>query len=233
MRHVLGIFIVGAAACALFVSSSSAAPIPVDSYTGPNGGLSPGYVNSYLDDSYPDAPYAVYVNLSGGKGDLTDDVASTSFLEPTWVGWHVWPEHDTDSPFSAENPLTTTFTLSQLATITSVQIDSFTGSGSIFYPAKITLSFSTDGVTFTDAMDYIPPTETGPTYGTLNITIPNVQADYVKIVSYHSTYTGESWIFYNNVRFEGDAVPEPASLSLLSLSSLVLLKRRRRSSTVE
>lgn len=200
----------------------SAAPITVSSYSGPNGGES----NSYRDDLYPGGPHATFAALSGGKGDLTDNVSSSNFLDSTWVGWHVWPGNIT-SPFTAATPLTTTFDLSSAATITSVQIDSYTGTARIFYPSKITLSFSGDGTTFSNSMDYTPPSEASPKYGTLDIAVPSVPAKYVKIVSYHSTYTGESWIFYNNVRFEG-TVPEPSTLSLLGLGGLLLLKRRRR-----
>lgn len=199
----------------LIVSSLSAAPLPIVEYFGRNGD------NSYRDNSYTGSGGGTgYGNLTGGTGDLTDNVASTNFTDPTWVGWNLQ-----NSGFS--KPVMR-FDLGDLYGVEQVEIDlAHVTTALIRAPSQIELRFSVDGVTYTDPVVYIPPVPGSNTvYRTDTITFNRI-ARYVSIETTYWSDTTDNWIFYNNIRFEGK-VPEPGSLGLVAAGAALAAMRRTR-----
>ncbi|NWK55557.1 discoidin domain-containing protein [Verrucomicrobiaceae bacterium N1E253] len=156
------------------------------------------------------------------NGDLNDGEIFTTG-NPVFVG----------SPIVAWDPVNVTpipvtiiFDLGSLADISSVKINSYVRTDfALGAPDDYDLSFSTDNITFTTPTPVI--TGFAFTTGDVNHTeVVNQQARYVKF-DFDGDSNGGDKFGLTEISIEGTAVPEPSSLSLLGLTSLILLKRRR------
>ena len=94
---------------------------------------------------------------------------------------------------------------------------------------SFTMSFSADGVTFTDAMA-VDATIVGETttFDAETFAISNVTAQYVQFSDLVNGAGNTAHTAISELRFTGTVVPEPSSAALLGLGGLALILRRRK-----
>ncbi len=178
----------------------------------PNGnGQASGGTFNYWDRQYSGLGSTTTDNafLSGGLGDLTDGVTTTSnwfAIENVagtgpYVGWR-----DQDPKilfrFGAIVPITTI----------SVHFDDSDSTGGVSAPRGVTI----DG-TFYAVSDPLGATPFWVTFDNLNITADHVTVQFNR---------NNTWVFADEVSF--NPVPEPGTILALAAASGMLLMRRRR-----
>jgi len=91
---------------------------------------------------------------------------------------------------------------------------------------RVEVSTSTDNISFTSPTSYnldTPGTSPGGSTQLYSLDVSGLaNAQYVRIDLFESS----NWIMLSEIDFEG-VIPEPASLALLGLGGLVMLKRRK------
>jgi len=83
-----------------------------------------------------------------------------------------------------------------------------------------TVQYSTDGKTFRDVKD---PSRTAHSNSLTGYTFDPVEARYWRITE----LTGNGWCLFEQIMMYGPAVPEPMTLSLLTIGGLAMLRRRK------
>jgi PEP-CTERM motif len=198
---------------AILAGSAQAAPLTVASYDMPNGDSST-YV--YHDGLYTGSGDKTLDNapLSGGTGVLTDGVIPTlswdsygsSYPNGPYVGWTIDPS------------ITITFHFAGAVTIRGVTFhfdDPAGHSGQVQAPQSVAFG----GQTYPGATG---SQQTGPyalTIQDLSITTASLPVTITR---------ANTWVFLSEVTFDGIALPEPASLTLLGFGLAGLLGARRR-----
>lgn len=99
------------------------------------------------------------------------------------------------------------------------------------HPKNITLEFSTNGGTSYGSPLPILVPNAGAFNGADVVTFAAQNANHVRLTvtdNYFGSYSGGDRVGISEIRFMGDAVPEPSAAILGSLGALALLRRRRR-----
>jgi len=92
---------------------------------------------------------------------------------------------------------------------------------------SFTMSFSTDGVTFSDAMSVDPMIAAdGATFDAQVFAIGDISAQYVRFSDLVNGNANDAHTAISEVRFTN--VPEPSSAAILGLGGLALILRRRK-----
>jgi len=196
---------------------AEAAPLAVSSYSMNNGAH--GSYN-YRDFTYSNCAGLCDVTnaaLSGGTGKLTDGVSPNlswyQYGENTpWVGW--------DFGQGQLDP-TVTFKFNGTVNIDSITVwvDNSLGAGGVWHPASI----SVDGDSFALPLDSVDPSPRAYTFSNLDIIGSSVTLQFFQQPNWQ-------WLMVGEVSFDGSAVPEPATLSLIGLALVGFGVSRRRPS---
>lgn len=201
--------------CALFTLAmglgavSSAAPLTVASYDMLNGNT--GSYN-YWDETYSGVGNTTTdgAPLSGGTGDLTDGVVATD-------NWYVVEAPAGNGPYVGWtiDPVIT-FNFSSLVSIDSVTIyaDDSDGAGGVSLPTGVTI----DGTLYDVDETMAGANPKALTFSGLDLDVTSLDIQL---------HRSNQWVFVSEVQFDGEPVPEPATLAVLGLGALAMRKRRR------
>ena len=99
------------------------------------------------------------------------------------------------------------------------------------HPKNITLEFSTNGGTSYGSPLGILVPNAGAFNGADVVNFSSRNANFVRMTvtdNYFGSYSGGDRVGISEIRFMGDAIPEPSSFLLGSLGALALLRRRRK-----
>lgn len=180
----------------------------------------------------PDAVTYVYGNAGSppyeGRPDNTgDDLAngyvflgSWDFSDPDWVTFYGTPCIGADIRFD----------LGAVYNLNSIEIYYLTGWGSQ-KPVSVDFSFSVDGINFTDPVNMSPFTDPEYSFPITTSTVFPVAgtARYVNVFVYPpaatAPYYDDNWFTLGEVVFDG-TIPEPATMSLLAVGLLGLIRRK-------
>ena len=180
--------------------------------------------NSYRDDTYggPNATGNPAVNgssLAGGLGQLTDNTIGTDDIFDNtsfeWVGW-----------FNIQPVVT--FDFGSVVSIDSIGVHAASNSrlfGDVDLPGMITITFSNDGVNFSNTALRTTSDEerANPSSQWLDRAFTSSRsARYVRV---SFTDGDQPWVFLSEFRFVGVPTPGAATLGFIAL---VALTRRRR-----
>jgi len=195
---------------ALSAHASLLSPTSYDMLNG-NGQASGGSYN-YWDLNYTGSGSTTTDNaaLSGGLGDLTDGITTSSNWFSVengagtgpYVGWY------------NQNP-TITFNFGTTVNLDAIAIhvDDSDGAGGVDLP---------DAVLINNAFYEVDQLAAGSepkwlTFSGLGITGSSVDVQFIRY---------NAWVFADEFEFRGEAVPEPASLLVLGLGALVARRRK-------
>ena len=170
---------------------------------GPGGGPWPGNVwnDAGGDVTAPDG-------AAWAASELFDGIIATSGNSNV-VGW--WEGRD-GAP-------TLTFDLGALYDVQTIDVWRRVGNGTV---TDLTFSVSTDDISYSAPVAYTPATWTN-NQATIDVSAFD-NAQYVRMKLGPDAVSG-GWLMLTEVAFDG--VPEPATMSLLALGGLALLRRRR------
>ncbi len=252
--------LVSSASVCLSVFVAWGAQITPASYTGPNGGT--GYFD-YFDDTYNGlgnntVPYAT---LSGGNGQLTDNITVTTnwYADPgPWVGWLVIPFDLNGNrcqvgdvgcqPGLGENPrITFLFPAPVSVGTVSVHVDDSNGFGAVRPPLSIEVLAETagGGITYSNLFTLTDPVSSDPKWYDLNVsglTLTSTTDRLVVRLLYR-----DAWLLADEIRFDDTVLggslvggvsapttstPEPASVVLCGLGLAGLAFWNKRRQTV-
>ena len=217
MRSVCA-FVCGAAALASLASFASAEVVKPVAYSMANGNTGSYH---YWDDTYTGSGDRNQdgSSLSGGLGQLTDDVLGTDSWSADlgngnafeWVGW------------VNVNPVIT-FEFSDAVSFTEIAVHANNQkSGGVGIFTSFIASFSNDGVNYTSVFGRdVSQSERADTSARFySLSLPEVSAKYVQLYF----YSGSQWTFVSEVTFA--AIPAPSATGLLALAGLAATRRRR------
>ena len=198
------------AAMAAVATWAQASQLTVSSYDMPNG-----YTGSYnYWDKYYTGSGATTTDgapLSGGVGDLTD-----GFISPD--NWFV-----AESPSSGDGPyvgwtidpvITVHFSSTVMVDSIRLFLDDSDGAGGVSAPDSVDIN----------ATNFVVAEPAGSAPFEFDINNLGLNTDSLTITLHRKN----SWVFMSEMQFYGDVVPEPASMSVLALGGLALLRKRAR-----
>jgi hypothetical protein len=203
--------------CALACSVAAYAQVFPTSYDMENGnGVASGGNFNYWDLNYTGAGSTNTDRspLTGGLGDLTDGVIATDNWvnvenlagSGPYVGWRT--DFDGDP--------TVTFRFLGGAVINSVTVfaDDSDGAGGVNLPDAVVIN----GVNYDVDQGAAGTDPKVLTFSNLNFVGDAMDIEFV---------SSNAWVFVSEVQFGGQPVPEPASMAVLGLGALALVRRKR------
>jgi len=155
----------------------------------PTSSACPTIVDMALNKSYTSSVAASSTYPDTGGVELTDGVyAAPIYTDPAWQG-------RTSNYYQ-------TVDLGQNCLVGVFQINFYQDTtAGIYYPSKVTFSFSTDGTNFTDIPDAVRDPSSGLFKSTVN---PEITVRWVRV-----TVNGSGWIFEDELEARHLATPTP------------------------
>ena len=202
IKTVLALALVAVAGLGLMATSANAAMIIGSSYSADIG--------PYPAGAWADA--GGDPTVAGGVAWAASELFDGIIVTGATTNVVAWYEGSTGAP-------TLTFDLGAQYDVLTVDVWRRVGNGTV---TDLTFSVSTDDISYSAPVAYTPATWTN-NQATIDVSAFD-NAQYVRMKLGPDAVSG-GWLMLTEVAFDG--VPEPATMSLLALGGLALLRRRR------